>query len=205
MYLLHAPEKLFPKGSPSQQEAWAQLEELQAEGLAKSIGISNHRVEDIKKILETCKVKPAVNQIELHPYIYNEAKAIVDLAHEHGIKIAAYSPSAPLVHFKGRSFVSSLSDRGRLAEHDILTDGPVDAVVEDIAKSAGISPGQVLLKWAQQVGDIVVTTSSKESRMKEQLAISSVPDLSPEQIQAITEAGAKKPSQRKYMVNVFED
>lgn len=101
LYLLHAPEKLFPKGSPSQQEAWAQLEELQAEGLTKSIGVSNHRVQDLKKILETCKVKPAVNQIELHPYIYNEAKEIVDFAHENGIKIAAYSPSAPLVYFKG--------------------------------------------------------------------------------------------------------
>lgn len=70
--------------------------------MTKSIGVSNHRVEDIKKILETCKVKPAVNQIELHPYIYNEAKSIVDLCHENGIKIAAYSPSAPLVYFKGR-------------------------------------------------------------------------------------------------------
>jgi diketogulonate reductase-like aldo/keto reductase len=99
---LHAPEKLFPKNSPSQQEAWAQLEALQAEGLTKSIGVSNHRVSDIKKILETCKVKPAINQIELNPYIYNEAKEIVDFCHENGIKIAAYSPSSPLVHFKSR-------------------------------------------------------------------------------------------------------
>lgn len=77
------------------------MEELQAEGLARSIGVSNHRVQDIQKILETCKVKPAVNQIELHPYIYKEAKQIVDVCHENGIKIAAYSPSAPLVYFKG--------------------------------------------------------------------------------------------------------
>lgn len=86
-----------------------------------------------------------------------------------------------------------------------LADGPVDAVAEDIAKSTGISPGQVLLKWAQQIGDIVVTTSSKESRMKEQLAIPSLPDLSEDQINAITEAGAKKPSQRKYMLEVFQN
>lgn len=84
-------------------------------------------------------------------------------------------------------------------------DGPVDPVIQDIAKSTDISPGQVLLKWAQQVGDIIVTTSSKESRMKEQLAVPSLPDLSADQVTAITDAGAQKPSQRKYMLDVFQD
>lgn len=82
-------------------------------------------------------------------------------------------------------------------------DGPVDPVIQDIAKETNISPGQVLLKWAQQIGDIIVTTSSKESRMKEQLAVPSLPDLTAEQLKAITDAGAKKSSQRKYMLEVF--
>lgn len=101
LYLIHAPEKLFPKGGPSQEEAWAQLEKLQEEGLTKSIGVSNHRVQDIKRILASGKVKPAVNQIELHPYTYKEAKEIIALCHENGIKIEAYSPSATLTSFKG--------------------------------------------------------------------------------------------------------
>lgn len=63
LYLLHAPQKLFPEGSPDQQGAWKQLEELVDEGLVKNIGISNHRVSDVKKILETAKITPAVNQV----------------------------------------------------------------------------------------------------------------------------------------------
>ena len=65
LFLLHVPEKLFPKGSPSQEEAWAQLEELQQEGLTKSIGVSNHRVQDLERILKTGKVVPAINQVSL--------------------------------------------------------------------------------------------------------------------------------------------
>lgn len=189
LYLLHGPEKLFPKGSPSQAEAWQQLEQLQAAGLAKNIGISNHRVEDIEKILKIAKVVPAVNQIELHPYVWKEAKEIVDFCHEKGIKIQAYSPTAPLVHYKG---------------------GPVDAVVDDVAKSLGeragksVTPGQVLLKWAAQKGDISVTTSSKEDRMGEQLAIVSLPALNDEELKAIEDAGLKSEVKRKYMVEVFK-
>ena len=214
LYLLHAPEKLFPKGSPSQAEAWQQLEQLQADGLAKNIGISNHRVEDIEKILKVAKVVPAVNQIELHPYVWKEAKEIVDFCHEKGIKIQAYSPTAPLVHYKG---------------------GPVNAVVDNIAKSLGeragksVTPGQVLLKWAAQRGDISVTTSSKvrticaslmtpllacvrsnlaqlaqEERMKEQLAIVSLPALNDVELKAIEDAGLKSEVKRKYMVEVFK-
>lgn len=77
--------------------------------------------------------------------------------------------------------------------------------MEDIAQSLKISPGQVLLKWAQQIGDIVITTSSKESRMKEQLAVPSLPDLSADQLNAITETGTSSPSKRKYMLEVFQD
>lgn len=83
--------------------------------------------------------------------------------------------------------------------------GPVDAVVEMIGKSTGMSPLQVLLKWAKQIGDIVITTSSKESRMKEQVDILTLPDLSEEEVKAITCAGYEKPSQRKCMQDVFED
>ena len=78
------------------------MEDLQEEGLAKSIGVSNHRMQDIEKILEICKVVPAVNQIELHPYVWKEAREVVDFCHSKGIKIEAYSPCAPITTFSGR-------------------------------------------------------------------------------------------------------
>lgn len=102
LYLLHAPEKLFPKGSPSQEDAWKELEKLQSEGLLKNIGVSNHRVQDLERILKAGKVVPAANQIELHPLVYKEAKEIIDFCHEKGIKIEAYAPTATLVHYQGR-------------------------------------------------------------------------------------------------------
>jgi len=190
LYLLHGPEKLFPKGSPSQEDAWLELEKLQSEGLLKNIGVSNHRVQDLEKILKAGKVVPAANQIELHPLVYKEAKQIIDFCHEKGIKIEAYSPTATLVHYQGTE---------------------VDVAVEKAAKSLGeragktVTPGQVLLKWAAAKGDISVTTSGKESRMKEQLEAFNLPDLTDEEIKAIEQAGLNSPIRRKYMVNVFED
>ena len=102
--------------------------------------------------------------------VWKEAKPLVEFCHQNGIRIAAYSPQAPLVYKTG---------------------GPVDAVVESIAKDLSITPGQVLLKWAMQAGDFIVTTSSKPDRIKEMLAVADLKDLSQAQFDEIAEAGSK--------------
>lgn len=71
-------------------ETWQGMEECYGKGLAKSIGISNFNSKQIRRILEHCKVKPAVNQIESHPFLSNQK--LVDFCHSNDIAVTAFSP-----------------------------------------------------------------------------------------------------------------
>ena len=64
-YLIHAP--FFTEDPKELQDAWATMEEVQASGKAKSIGVSNYMVHHLETTLETAKVVPAINQIEFNP------------------------------------------------------------------------------------------------------------------------------------------
>lgn len=79
-YLIHSP--FFSDKKEDHQTKWKQMEELQQQGLAKSIGVSNYLPEHLDWILETCKVRPAMNQIEFHPYLQH-----VDLLKYHKEKV----------------------------------------------------------------------------------------------------------------------
>ncbi|WRT69443.1 uncharacterized protein IL334_006429 [Kwoniella shivajii] len=161
-------------------EAWKQMETLKERGLARSIGVSNFSTESLEKILKICKITPSVNQIEFHPYsLPTYLPTLIPLCKEHGIKIAAYGSLMSITRHQG---------------------GPVDQVVKLISEERGFgqSEGQILLKWAQQInGGIVITTTTKESRMAEQikpfLDTPSYTDLSQEHIRDISDAGASAP------------
>merc|ERR1711939_802140 len=165
LYLIH---------KPTHAEAWKVMEELQAKGLCKSIGVSNYRLSDLEKTLPSAKVIPAVNQIEFHPYVYNKALPLQEFCKEKGIIIEAYGPTSPVTKKTG---------------------GPVDPltakIAESMSKTTGdkVEPSQVLLKLAQQMGAIVITTSGKEFRMKEQLAVGSLPEIEAADVKALVEAG----------------
>jgi len=80
------------------QKAWADLEQIQAAGLAKSIGVSNYLPDDIEKTLKTAKVIPAVNQIEFHPYLQHQP--LLEVHKKHGIATAAYGPLSAVTKAK---------------------------------------------------------------------------------------------------------
>ena len=119
-------------------ETWAELEKLVDDGLAKSIGVSNFREEDLLELEKSWRIKPVVNQIEFHPYVYHAAnmQRLLAFQRKHDIKVESYGPQTPLFRVSG----------------------PVDSVVEDIAKTNHLTPGQVLLLWAQQYTQGVVVT-----------------------------------------------
>ncbi|KAK1093263.1 hypothetical protein LTR48_002697 [Friedmanniomyces endolithicus] len=67
LYLIHAP--FFSDSKADHQHKWKQMEDLKEQGLTKSIGVSNYFTEHLDFIFETCKIPPAINQIEFHPYL----------------------------------------------------------------------------------------------------------------------------------------
>lgn len=165
LYLIHHPQLAIP----DIRTAWEQFEGLQGAGLSKSIGVSNFGVEELETLLASAKIKPAVNQILLHPYVYKKQKPILDFAKKHGIVIEAYSTLIPLTTLPG---------------------GPVDKPVKRIAETKGVTPEQVLLAWAKAKGAVVLTTSSKKDRLERYLEAGDL-GLSEAEIQSIDEAGAR--------------
>eukprot|EP01117_Protostelium_nocturnum_P015465 TRINITY_DN6005_c1_g1_i1.p1 TRINITY_DN6005_c1_g1~~TRINITY_DN6005_c1_g1_i1.p1 ORF type:complete len:288 (-),score=108.89 TRINITY_DN6005_c1_g1_i1:68-931(-) len=180
LYLIHAPFFKDEKDGISIKEAWKGMEKALSLGLTKSIGVSNFYVPHLQELLSTAEVKPVVNQLENHPYL--QANEVLKFCKENGIQTEAYSPLISLVHKK---------------------EGPVDSVVEGIAKKRGKTSAQILLNWSLKRGNVVITTSSNEERMKEYLDCQSF-ELDDEEMKAIEEAGSKLHF-RKYWSNNFKD
>ncbi|EPQ53067.1 Aldo/keto reductase [Gloeophyllum trabeum ATCC 11539] len=173
LLLLHAP--YYFQGRL--KEAWKEMEEVQEEGLTRSIGVSNFDVEDFEQFLPEARVKPAVNQIEFHPYILGPFESVFQYTNSHGIITESYGALAPVTREQG---------------------GPLDPILEKIRSRAGevwckpVTPAQVLFKWLLQKGVVVVTTSSKKERMREYLDVLDMPDLTPAEIEEIDAAGKTK-------------
>lgn len=171
-YLVHNPAR-----HPGRlKQIWKEMEEVKREGLAKSIGVSNFYVEHLEEVLSVATIIPAVNQIELHPYVWKSAKPTIAFDKEHGIVTSSFSGLSPIVRFPG---------------------GPVDAAIKQIrarlekTRGAPVSDAQVLIKWLKQNGILVVTTSSKAERIREYLDTINVPDLTEEEMKLIEAKGAE--------------
>lgn len=172
LFLIHSPTN-----HPGElSSVWKQVEELQKEGLAKSIGVSNFRKQDLEEILGDASVVPSVNQIEYHPYVFKADQPVIELMKTKNILPTSYGGLSPILRFKG---------------------GPLDPVLTSIAarvsKTAGesVSEGQVLQLWLKAKGIPAITTTSKEARVKEYLATESLPDLTSEEVKTIDETGSK--------------
>ncbi|KAJ7492472.1 NADP-dependent oxidoreductase domain-containing protein [Mycena latifolia] len=152
------------------QETWTAMEQLVDIGQAKNIGISNCQGSIILDILRYARIKPQALQVELHPYLTQDA--LVDFAKEHGIAITAYSSFGP------QSYVELSMDR---AAPSLLTH---DAIAS-IASKYNKTPAQVLLRWATQRGIAVIPKSNDGQRLIQNLDCVSF-DLKPEEIKAIS-------------------
>lgn len=147
LYLIHTPFKY--KSQEEISTAWAQMEELQAKGLARSIGVSNFRPQDLEPILKTCRVTPVLNQIEFHPYLQHPQ--LSKLMKDHNVATVGYGPLVSL------------------RKEDQLEGGPIDEYVTSLAAKYGVTEDNILLRWQMDKGFGIVTTSSKESRLRNYL------------------------------------
>ncbi len=125
-------------------ESWKAMIELRQQGRIRSIGVSNFRIEDLKRLVGETGVVPAVNQVELHPLLQqNELRA---WHAEHGIVTESWSP---------------------LARGDLLQ----NAALAKIAKKHHKSVAQVILRWHVQLGLVVFPKSVTPSRIRENIAV----------------------------------
>lgn len=138
LYLLHWPVAKL------RLESWRALEELFAEKRARAIGVSNFLVPHLKELLANCQTPPAVNQIELTPFLQRRDTVAFCQANE--IVVEAYSPLT----------------RGQRLGH---------SVVKAIASETSRSAAQVLLRWGLQKGVVVLPKSTREPRIAENGAL----------------------------------
>ncbi|MCW2855118.1 MAG: oxidoreductase [Marmoricola sp.] len=142
LFLIHWP--LPTKYDGDFVSTWNTLIEFQADGRARSIGVSNFQVDHLARLAAETAVVPAVNQIEVHPYFGNEQVRAADAAA--GILTEAWSP---------------------IAQGAVLD----DPVITAIAERLGRTPSQVTLRWHVERGDIVFPKTLSPQRMRENAAI----------------------------------
>jgi diketogulonate reductase-like aldo/keto reductase len=129
------------------EPTWRAMEKLYNDGLAKSIGLSNFTEKGIKTLLTYAKVKPAVNQIEIHPFLPQQP--LVDYCLSKSIIPVAYSPLGSQDQVPGTG-------------EKVSTNKDLNA----IADKNGWTLAQVLISWGLKRGYSVLPKSSNESRIK---------------------------------------
>jgi 2,5-diketo-D-gluconate reductase A len=142
LFLIHWPLPTLYDGDFV--STWEVLEEFHGDGRASSIGVSNFQVEHLERLAAETDTVPAVNQIEVHPYLTNEA--VRSYGREHDIATEAWSP---------------------IAQGGVLEDPTITRIAGEVGKR----PAQVVLRWHIQRGDIVFPKSVTPSRMRENFGL----------------------------------
>lgn len=152
-------------------ETWKALEKLVQVGKIKSIGISNFSAAYILDLLRGATIKPAVLQVEHHPYL--QQPRLIEFVQSQGIAITAYSSFGP------QSFLEL--DQKRALDTPTLFD---HAIINKVADAHKKSPAQVLLRWATQRGIAVIPKSNNPARLQANLEVNDF-DLSQLEINEI--------------------
>lgn len=155
LYLVHWPLK----SKQNRAETWRAMEQIYESGRARAIGVSNFTPSHLDELLKTAKVVPAINQVELHPYLTQ-------------IDIRSYCDSKGII-------VQSWSPIMRGG--DLLT----DPVITGIANVYGKEPAQIVLRWHIQLGLIVIPKSKTPERIRSNINIFNF-ELTNEEMQRIS-------------------
>ncbi|TDD45610.1 aldo/keto reductase [Kribbella antibiotica] len=141
LYLIHWP-------TPERDlyvDSWRALEKILADGRVRAIGVSNFQPSHLDRLAEVAGITPAVNQVELHPFLQQEK--VRAYGSDFGIRTEAWSPLA-----KGGSLLT-------------------DPVITALASKYDRTPAQVVLRWHLQLGNIVIPKSVTPARIKENLNV----------------------------------
>ena len=184
LYLIHWPVALkqdvvFPSSGDdflSLDEipisvTWAAMEECAKVGLANHIGVSNFSIKKLKSLIESCEIKPELNQIESHPFL--QQNDMLEFCNNENIVFTAYSPLGST----DRPPQFKAPDDPSLFENSSIV---------DIAEAHGFSPAQVLIRWAIQRGTSVIPKSVNPGRIKQNFEAATI-SLSEDEMQKIAD------------------
>lgn len=139
LYLIHWPMPEVDR----YRDTWRAFEKLHADGRIRAIGVSNFKPHHLDRLAESSDVMPAVNQIELHPYLQQAESRRYHA--EHGIVTEAWAP---------------IGQGGGLLD---------DPAITKLAEKHGRTPAQIVLRWHVQLGNVVIPKSVTPSRIRENL------------------------------------
>ncbi|MAD18054.1 MAG: 4-dihydromethyl-trisporate dehydrogenase [Alteromonadaceae bacterium] len=137
-------------------ETWHAMESLVEKGLTKEIGVCNYNTGLLNDLMAYAKIKPAMLQVESHPYLTQER--LMKLAKQYDIQVTAFSPLGALSYLE--------LDMAGAAE-SVLEQSVVKAAAQRLGKTAA----QVVLRWGVQRGNAIIPKTSKPERLVENLAI----------------------------------
>ncbi|MBM7599522.1 diketogulonate reductase-like aldo/keto reductase [Virgibacillus halotolerans] len=141
LYLIHWPTPKYD----TYVETYKALEKLYKDGRTKAIGVCNFDIEHLQRIMDECEVKPAVNQVECHPFL--QQIELKQFCKDHDIQVEAYSP---------------LMNGTNVMQHELI-----QALADQYSKT----PAQIILRWQLQTDVIVIPKTITPSRMEENLNI----------------------------------
>src|ERR1700729_2363534 len=156
LFLIHWP--LPTRYGGDYVSTWRTLEEFYRDGRARSIGVSNFQPHQIRRLHEEAEIPPAIDQIEVHPYLTQDD--VRGFCAEHQIAVEGWSPIAQ-------------------------GEGLEAPTIREITKRAGKTPAQTVLRWHIERGDIIFPKSVTASRIRENFAIFDF-ELSGEDVEAIS-------------------
>lgn len=153
--LPRGPEDFLPLSEVPLESTWEAMSTLSEQGLTREVGVSNFNKPMIERLIAATGRIPAVNQIELHPYL--QQNALVAACKELGVAVTAYSP------------LGSPDSAAMMGRRDdvLLTRHPT---IVEIAQSHQATPGQVLIAWALARGTSVIPKSVHKARIQENWA-----------------------------------
>ena len=175
----YPPEWIFDPGAdnPGMQldavplnETWGAMEKLVEAGLSRQIGICNYSTSLVHDLMSYARIKPAMLQVESHPYHTQEA--LLRTAQQYGIAVTAFSPLGAL---------SYVSIDMATANDSVL----IEPVVMAAAQRIGATAAQVVLRWGIQRGTAVIPKTSNPQRLTENLTLSGL-SLNEDEMAAIS-------------------
>jgi diketogulonate reductase-like aldo/keto reductase len=175
LYLIHYPVR-------QRRQSWRALEALRAAGKARSIGVSNFTIRHLNELLAETKTIPAVNQVEFHPYLYQQD--LLDFCAARAIVLEAYSPLTKGARLKDPKLIAVAKKYSQAEAQPAALRSRLPLTDRLSRRSETKSTAQILIRWALQHGLAVIPKSANRGRIFENADVFNF-EITPEDMQIL--------------------